>query len=329
MKEHPLVSVIVIFFNAQPYFEETIQCILNQTYPHWELLLVDDGSSDGSTEVALKYANQYPQQIFYHQHEGHQNRGMSATRNLGIRQAKGTYLAFLDADDLWLPNTLMDQVHLIEPYPEAAMVYGPIEWWYSWTGQPSDINRDFVDRSDIETDVLVQPPTLFLLLLQQEIAIAGMLLRKQVVDEVGGFDEKFRGLYEDQVFCTKICLQYPVFVSNQWWYKYRQHPQSCCSIAEKMGHERPARQLFLQWVRKYLAEQNIHDAQVQRALKRELLLVNYPVVFPILRPVAFLFVFGRRVLPAPLRQWLWTRWIRINESFKARSQLNLSGDGTR
>jgi glycosyltransferase involved in cell wall biosynthesis len=329
MKEQPLVSVIVIFFNAQPYIEETIQSILNQTYPHWELLLVDDGSTDGSTEVALKYASQHPEQISYHEHEGHQNRGMSATRNLGICQAKGTYLTFLDADDLWLPHTLMDQVHLIEPYPEAAMVYGPIQWWYSWTGQPNDAARDFVDRSGLETDGLVEPPTLFLLLLQQEIAIAGMLLRKQVVDQVGGFDEKFRGLYEDQVFCSKICLQYPVFVSSQWWYKYRQHPRSCCSIAEKMGQEGPARQVFLQWVKQYIAEQQIQTAEVQRALNRELLLANYPVVFPFLRPRAFLFVLGRRILPAFIRRWLWIRWVRVIDSFQLRSQPNLSRNGMR
>lgn len=322
--KQPLVSVIVIFFNAQPYIEETIQSILNQTYPNWELLLVDDGSTDGSTEVALKYVSQYPEQISYHEHEGHQNRGMSATRNLGIRQAKGTYLTFLDADDLWLPNTLSDQVKLLEAYPDAGMVYGPIQWWYSWTGQADDRHRDVVERVGVKTNTLIQPPTLFLLLLQQKIAISGMLLRKEVVDRVGGFNEDFRGLYEDQVFCSKICLQYPVFVSDQWWYKYRQHSQSCCSVAERTKQESPARQTFLQWVRQYVAEQNIQNSKVSKILSRELMFARRPIMRLIIHPIPFLihflFVLGRRTLPVSVRVRMWNFGVSTIDSFQARMQ---------
>jgi glycosyltransferase involved in cell wall biosynthesis len=327
MRNQSLVSIIVIFFNAQLYFEETIQSILDQTYTCWELLLVDDGSTDGSTEVALKYASQYPGQIFYYEHEQHQNRGMSATRNLGIRRAKGAYLTFLDADDIWLPNTLADQVRLLESHPDAAMVYGPIQWWYSWTGQPEDLNRDFVDKAGVETNALVEPPTLFLLFLQQKIAIAGMLLRRQIIDQIGGFENKFRGLYEDQVFCSKICLKYPVFVSGQYWYKYRQHPQSCCSIAEKTGKEYAVRQEFLQWVKKYIDEQNIQNAKVKQTLRWELFLSRYPMVLTIVRPVPALFALGRRILPASVRHMLWVLSNKTIDSFKMRSQSKLNKGG--
>lgn len=318
MKNHPLVSVIVIFFNAQPYLEEAIQSILGQTYTNWELLLVDDGSTDGSTEVALKYVNQYPQQIFYCEHEGHQNRGMSATRNLGIQQARGIYLTFLDADDVWLPNTLADQVKLLEAYPDAAMVYGPIQWWYSWTGQPEDENRDFVDKVGAKTDSPIQPPTLFLLLLQRQIAIAGMLLRKEAVKSVGGFDEKFRGLYEDQVFCAKICLQYPVFVSSQCWYKYRQHPQSCCSVASRT-EVHLTRQAFLQWVKMYISEKNIQNAKARQAVNWELFLAHHPVVLTIVRPLPFLLGLGQSVLPVPLLSMIQTVHSKITKRSQIRS----------
>jgi glycosyltransferase involved in cell wall biosynthesis len=88
--------------------------VLAQTYDSWELMLVDDGSADGSTDIALRYAKQYPKKVRYFEHDGHQNRGASASRNLGISHAKGHYVAFLDADDVWLPHKLEQQVAVID-----------------------------------------------------------------------------------------------------------------------------------------------------------------------------------------------------------------------
>src|SRR5438093_8888063 len=110
MKDHPLVSSIIIFFNAEKYFAEAIDSALAQTYPNWELILCDDGSTDGSTQIARKYAERYPDRVRYCEHEGHVNRGMSATRNLGLRHARGELIAWLDADDVWLPHKLARQV---------------------------------------------------------------------------------------------------------------------------------------------------------------------------------------------------------------------------
>src|SRR5690348_3334121 len=99
MSESPLVSVIIIFWNAEPFLAEAVASVVAQSYPDWELLLVDDGSTDGSTALAQQIVVRDPQRMRYLEHPGHANRGMSATRNLGIAQARGTYLAFLDADD--------------------------------------------------------------------------------------------------------------------------------------------------------------------------------------------------------------------------------------
>jgi glycosyltransferase involved in cell wall biosynthesis len=85
-------------------------------------LLVDDGSTDASTKIARRYAEQYPERVRYLEHDGHQNRGMSASRNLGIRHAKGKYIGFLDADDVWLPEKLAEQTTILSLYPDAAMV---------------------------------------------------------------------------------------------------------------------------------------------------------------------------------------------------------------
>ena len=136
MKSNPLVSAVLIFYNTEKFIEEAIASVFSQTYVYWELLLVDDGSSDPSTEIASRYAKRFPEKVRYLEHPGHQNRGMSAARNLGIRHAHGQYIALLDADDVWLPEKLQYQTAILNLYQEAAMVVAPIQWWYSWTGNP-------------------------------------------------------------------------------------------------------------------------------------------------------------------------------------------------
>src|SRR5262245_30409625 len=118
----PKVSVVMIFFNAERFIGEAIDSILAQTYSSWELMLVDDGSADGSTEIAKSYARRYPAKIVYLEHEQHRNQGMSASRNLGIHYCTGKHIAFLDSDDVWLPHKLERQVAIIESQPETAMV---------------------------------------------------------------------------------------------------------------------------------------------------------------------------------------------------------------
>src|SRR5579884_627502 len=98
MSHHPRVSAVIIFWNAERFLAEAVESVFAQTFDDWELLLVDDGSTDGSTAMAQEYANRNPDRAHYLEHEHHANRGRSASRNLGIRHAAGDYVAFLDAD---------------------------------------------------------------------------------------------------------------------------------------------------------------------------------------------------------------------------------------
>src|SRR5512142_3137266 len=126
----PTVSVIIIFLNAERFIDEAIESVFAQTCSDWELLLVDDGSNDKSTLIAHHYAEQYPERVHYFEHQNHQNCGMSASRNLGIHHVKGRYIAFLDADDVWLSHKLEQQVAILDSRPDAATVYGLSQWWY-------------------------------------------------------------------------------------------------------------------------------------------------------------------------------------------------------
>lgn len=288
MSSKPLVSVIIIFLNEERFIQEAIESVFAQTYDNWELLLVDDGSIDGSTEIALRYTEQYSAKVCYLEHDDHQNRGMSASRNLGIRNAKGDYIAFLDADDIWLPQKLEQQVAILSSQPEAAMVYGPTQWWYSWTGNPEDMQRDFVHELSVQPNTLAKPPTLLTLFLRNEGAspcTCSVLVRREVIERIGGFEESFRGMYEDQAFCTKVYLKAPVFVADECWYRYRQHSDSSCAVAEKTGQYYFARLFFLNWLAGYLSEQGIKDTEVWQALQKELWPYRHPILYHLLGQV--------------------------------------------
>jgi glycosyltransferase involved in cell wall biosynthesis len=266
----PLVSVVIIFFNAERYIEEAIESVLAQTYQAWELLLVDDGSTDGSRLLACRYAEQYPERVRCLEHEGRRNRGMSASRNLGIRHAKGQCVAFLDADDVLLPGKLDHQVALLNSHPEVGMVYGPAQWWYSWNDRSPEGQSDFIHPPSSPPARLLKPPTLLLQFLKSEglsPCTCSILVRRDVLERTGGFEERFPGLYEDQALCAKISLETPVFASNVCTCRYRQHPDS--ASARGAGQHQSARLAFLDWLRSYVVEHGLNDVAVRRTIDRE------------------------------------------------------------
>lgn len=256
MAAEPLVSCVIIFYNAERFLEEAIQSVIAQSYRNWELLLVDDGSTDAGAAIARRYVAQLPGQVKLLQHPGGENRGMSTSRNVGIRAAAGSYIGFLDADDVWLPNKLARQVAILEAEPRAGMVYGRTWIWHSWTGRPEDVGRDHYLELGVPPDTLVMPPRLFALLLENKVqspTTCNALFRRTLFDQVGLFEERFRGMYEDQALFAKVELHAPVFVAGEHWAKYRQHPQSCSTVAERTTRYEAARLPFLDWLLGYLA----------------------------------------------------------------------------
>lgn len=252
----PLVSAITIFRDAERFLPDAVASILAQTWPTWELLLVDDGSRDGGTAWARETARAHPERIRYLAHPGHENRGMSATRNLGVREARGTLVAFLDADDVWLPDTLARQVVALTEHPRAGMVCGATEYWWGWTGEAADRARDAVRPMGVGTDTVIEPPALLLRFLRDETPPPGTcsaLLRRAVYAAVHGFEERFAGMYEDQAFFAKVALTTPVLVTEACVARYRQHPDSCYSRARAAGTAGAAELAYLRWLARHVA----------------------------------------------------------------------------
>lgn len=111
MKNEPLVSIITPVYNCESFLEQTIQSVLDQTYGNWELFLINDASNDSSDKIAEHFKQKDKRIHLYHLHT---NSGAAVARNVGLKQAKGKYVAFLDGDDLWKPEKLMRQVSFME-----------------------------------------------------------------------------------------------------------------------------------------------------------------------------------------------------------------------
>jgi GT2 family glycosyltransferase len=222
----PVVSIVIIFLNAEKFLTDAIDSVLAQTFDKWELFLVDDGSTDRSTAIARSYVERFPNKIQYLEHEGHANKGMSASRNLGIAHATGEFVALLDADDIWFPDKLHTQVAILTTHPEAAMVAAPAMNWYSDGAkeiQPMTLSEG------------IMPPGAWIpKILEKDDNTAGpssVLIRTRVLREVGGFEASFKGplmVFEDQVTWFKVTLAAPVYFYPKPVIFYRIHADSCC-----------------------------------------------------------------------------------------------------
>jgi glycosyltransferase involved in cell wall biosynthesis len=282
------VSVGVPIHDAERFLAEAIRSVIDQTFPSWELLLVDDGSTDGSAGIAESFARQHPDRIRVLRHPGGSNRGMSASRNLAIRHSRGEYLAFLDADDVWLPEKLEEQVRELDAHPEAGSLYGRTLYWFGWTGREEDRRRDHAPPLRQEPGTVAVPAALIAGFLRGEITVpctCSLLVRRSVVERVGGFEERFRELYEDQVFYTKAFLAAPVFLSGGCRERYRQHPDSCCAVAERRGELEAARLRYVRWMSEYLSRTGVSDRGLRGALRREAWRIRHPRLAALLSDV--------------------------------------------
>jgi len=320
MSDEPLVSIIIIFLNAERFIDEAIESVFGQTYKNWELFLVDDGSTDNSMGIALRFAKQRAERVRYLEHAGHQNRGMSASRNLGIRHARGEYIGFLDADDVWLPHKLERQVEILNAHREAGMIYGSPQLWHGWTEKLEDIQRDCLQDIGVSPDTLVSPPGLLTLFLARKAitpAPSDVLLRREIVEGLGGFEDSFRGIYEDQVFFAKVCLKVPVFVSGECWDRHRQHRDSACSVWRRTGeyYSAEAGLRFLRWIEDYLSGQGHKNTEVWTVLQKALFPYRHPIVYRFFRQVerwveqvkGIARRIARHTLPTPVYRWLRAR----------------------
>ena len=219
----PLVSIVTPFLGPRSYLSEAIDSVRAQTLENWELILVDDGAANEVLELAEAMA-QTDQRIRLIPLSGPPRSGPAAARNRGLAVAKGVFIAFLDGDDVLLPEMLALTTRALRDEPRATMVMGPTIWWH-----PANPGRDWVEPMHGRAGRLIPPPRLvrdiILLQLGHVPCICSVLIRRSAIVAVGGFEEEFR-LYEDQTLWVKLMLIHPTAVIGTPLSRYRQHDGS-------------------------------------------------------------------------------------------------------
>jgi glycosyltransferase involved in cell wall biosynthesis len=303
MRASPVVSVSMIFYNPGSFFTEAIQSVLDQRFGDWELLLVDDGSTDGSGKVARRFAGEQPHRIRYLHHPGRVNRGTALTRNLGLAEARGRYFTEIDADDVWLPGFLERHVGVLEADPKVKMSFGPVQRWYSWSGDPDDVEKDWVAHPWPVSDGVIEPPELLPVMLETAPlggVPTGFVVHRDAVMAVGGYPERFRDMYEDQALLAKLALRCRTHVgkTTDWLYRYRRHPNSMVTVMNTHRDRRLMRLAFLAWLDEYLRREGVEDPAVVDTVSRELWKVHHPRLHGFRRWIGY---WGNRVRRKALR----------------------------
>lgn len=275
MKEQqfPLVSVIISYLNEKDFLTESVESVISQSYSNWELILVDDGSTDQSSNIGKKYAECNPDKIKYTDHESHANKGLSFSRNHGIAVSRGDLIAILDADDVWLKDKLKVQVELILANQKAAMLCeGSVYWHFPWQNEP---NQKEIIHIGKERDRLYQPFELIKHLYPLSDGDApvpsGIIVWRDILLKHGGFESHFSGkyqLYEDQAFLHKIYLNEYVYISSVCNNLYRQREGSLVKQIIKDGEYENVRLYFLEWLEKYIKLNNFQHKDLHRLLNR-------------------------------------------------------------
>ncbi len=190
---NPLISIVVPVYNTENFIAETIDSVIKQRYENWELILVDDGSSDGSAQIIKNYTEQ-DNRIFYHWKK---NGGQASARNFGIKKSKGSLIGFMDADDLWLENKLSAQIDDLQKY-DPDFLYGLGYFYYpERKEQLKAYDWIYGERTGVQ----------FFKELYHSCAvnINTVIVKKELFDTVGYFDEDqtLRGT-EDLDFWLRI-----------------------------------------------------------------------------------------------------------------------------
>jgi glycosyltransferase involved in cell wall biosynthesis len=210
----PLISIIMPAFNAEHYICESIESVLGQSYPNIELIVINDGSTDNTVDKISRLMGS----IIYVKTE---NKGVSAARNLGIQHAKGEWLAFLDADDIWFPNKLQLQFDQLNG----------CNWSYTDSYYLGEKFNHETKRSELSP--LLAGNIFNHLLTENIITTSSVLVKKSLIQNVGGFDETLEAL-EDWKLWLDIAKENPISYINEPLLKYRVYPGSTSRKARKM-----------------------------------------------------------------------------------------------
>lgn len=208
-----MISVVMPAYNSADFIREAIESVLNQTYPHFELIVIDDGSSDNTVQIVEEYQARDPRVKLIKQ----QNAGVGAARNVGISTAQHPWIALMDSDDIALPERFEKQIAAIEANPDVVM-------WSSETRNMSDTGQARQESKyggptsrEEFNDLRRRGQMIYL-------ATTAAIFRKDIAEQIGGFDPRFRSA-GDTEFWDRMAAHGPTLALAEPLVLYRLHRQ--------------------------------------------------------------------------------------------------------
>ena len=205
---NPKISVIIPVYNCERFVAETLDSVIAQSCQDWEIVMVDDGSTDRSKDIIQGYQEKFPEKIKYYYQD---NAGVAAARNTALKYAQGEYVAFLDADDLWCPQKLQKQINVLDTNSGIGFVYTDNEF--------VDENGQFIENYTRKVK-LISGNILLELYCDFFLMIPSVMVRRSCLNVVGSFDENLK-VGEDYDFLLRLAKDFKVEVIKEKLWKRR------------------------------------------------------------------------------------------------------------
>lgn len=237
----PLVSVIIPAYNAEAYLPATLESVFAQTYSQLEVIVVDDGSTDGTRDIVVAYQSRYPRLRLISKKNG----GVASARNAGLETAAGAYVAFLDADDVWHPEKIAAQMDALRPGGKERYVAAfSLHLRIDEDGRVTGKSRAWpFEEFSLPAHLVLKPVG----------NGSSLIVRRDVAAAAGGFDEDYaaRGIggCEDLDFELRVAAQYPIACVRYYHVGYRVYEGNMSSNRPRMAravHDLVHRHLLLQ-----------------------------------------------------------------------------------
>ena len=239
IQDLPLVSVIIPVFNRERTIAAAIDSVLNQTYDNIEIIVVNDASTDSTEKVLL---DKYKDKIKYFKNE--KNMGVSFSRNKGIKNVDGKYIAFLDSDDIWYLFHIKESIDILQRTNRSVCC---ALWTENYYGETFDLcqspNFKKIHRNKLKNELGISvddplwifPPSIYEYILKTDFYfyhINTLVLEKGIIDDIGYFDESMKAS-EDMDLCYRIFKKYPPVTINKSHFMYNYGHDNLWAFADR------------------------------------------------------------------------------------------------
>ena len=272
--EQPLVSIIIPAYNIERYIVDAVESALAQTYHPFEVIVTDDGSTDGTKALLEPYIAAGRVRYVYQE-----NKGIAGARNTAIRNAKGEYIALLDGDDMFLPEKIARQVAHMEANPECDISYCGI--WIFYDGTPDivfKLNYTYYSGPDVFPNLLKK----------QFINPTTIVARRSAFETYGGFDETL-GYCEDWEFCLMVLskggtiLYLPEYLAKCRW----RSGSMSYSVGSKVKDKKVVKEILVR-LRRDMSPERIVSTHIDEAIFANMVRLKYMQLASHFTPLASL-----------------------------------------